>query len=32
MEDYRSMATLMITNMKKIITSNSDFVDPKIYK
>jgi hypothetical protein len=32
MEDYRLMATPMVTNMKKVITSNLELVDPKIYR
>jgi hypothetical protein len=32
MEDYKLMATPMITNLKKIDTSNSELVDPRIYR
>jgi len=32
MEDYRLMATHMVTNLKKVVTSNLEFVDPKVYK
>jgi hypothetical protein len=31
MEDYRSMTTPMVTNVKKVITSDSGLVDPRIY-
>jgi hypothetical protein len=31
MEDCRPMATPMVTNMKKVITSVSELVDPKIF-
>jgi hypothetical protein len=31
MEDCRPMATSMVTNLKKVITSDSELVDPKIY-
>jgi hypothetical protein len=31
MEDCRSMTTPMVTNMKKVITSYSELVDPRIY-
>jgi hypothetical protein len=29
MEDYIPMVTPMITNLKKVTTSNSDMVDPR---
>jgi hypothetical protein len=32
MEDYKSMATPIITNLKKVITSYSEFLDPRIYR
>jgi hypothetical protein len=32
MEDCKLMATPMITNLKKIDTSNSELVDPQIYR
>jgi hypothetical protein len=32
MEDCRPMATPMVTNMKKVITSYSELVDPRIYR
>jgi hypothetical protein len=32
MEDCKLMATPMITNMKKVITSYSKLVDPRIYR
>jgi hypothetical protein len=32
MEDRRPMATLMVTNLKKVITSDSKLVHPMIYK
>ena len=32
MEDCRSMATLMVTNLKKVVTLDSQLVDPKIYR
>jgi hypothetical protein len=32
MEDFRPMATPMVTNLKKVITSVSELVDPRIYK
>jgi hypothetical protein len=32
MDDGKLMATPMVTNMKKIITSDLDLVDPRIYK
>jgi hypothetical protein len=32
MEDCKLMDTPMITNMKKVITSNSKLVDPRIYR
>jgi hypothetical protein len=31
-EDCRSMATPMATNLKKFVTSYSKLVDPKIYR
>jgi hypothetical protein len=31
MVDYRPMATPMVTNLKKVVTSNSELVDPRIY-
>jgi hypothetical protein len=31
MEDCRSMATPMVTNMNKIVTSYLELVDPRIY-
>jgi hypothetical protein len=31
MEDYRSMATPMVTNLKKVVTSYLESVDPRIY-
>jgi hypothetical protein len=32
MEDCKPMATPMITNLKKVITSDSELVDPRIYR
>jgi hypothetical protein len=32
MEDCKPMATPMITNLKKVTTSNSELVDPTLYK
>jgi hypothetical protein len=32
MEDCRPMATPMVTNLKKVITSDSELVDPRIYR
>jgi hypothetical protein len=32
MENYKPMATPMITNMKKVTTSDLEFVDPALYK
>jgi hypothetical protein len=32
MEDYKPMATPMITNLKKVTTSNSELVDPTLYE
>jgi hypothetical protein len=32
MEDCKSMATPMVTNMKNIETSDSELLDPKIYR
>jgi len=32
MKDYRSMATPMDTNLKKVLTSDSKLVDPKLYR
>jgi hypothetical protein len=32
MDDFRSMATPMVTNLKKVITSDSELVDAMIYK
>jgi hypothetical protein len=32
MEDCRPMATPMITNLKKVTTSDSDMVDPTLYR
>jgi hypothetical protein len=32
MEEYRPMATPMVTNLKKVITSDSELVDPRIYR
>jgi hypothetical protein len=32
MEDCKLMATHMITNMKKINTSNLELMEPRIYK
>jgi hypothetical protein len=31
MEDRKPMATPMITNLKKVTTSNSELVDPMLY-
>ena len=31
MEDCKPMATTMVTNLKKIDTSDSELVDPKVY-
>jgi hypothetical protein len=32
MEDYRMMATPMVTNLKNVVTSYLELVDPRIYK
>jgi hypothetical protein len=32
MEDYRLMATPMVTNVNKNVTSYSDLVDPRLYR
>jgi hypothetical protein len=32
MEDCRPMATPMITNLKKVVTSDSELVDPRLYR
>jgi hypothetical protein len=32
MEDCRPMATPMVTNLKKVVTSDSELVDPRIYR
>jgi hypothetical protein len=32
MKEYRPMTTPMVTNWKKIVTLDSELVDPKIYK
>jgi hypothetical protein len=32
MEEYKPMAMPMITNLKNIDTSDSELVDPRIYK
>jgi hypothetical protein len=32
MEDCKSMATPMITNLKKVVTLDSELVDPRIYR
>ena len=32
MEDCRPMDTPMVTNLKKVVTSDSELVDPRIYK
>jgi hypothetical protein len=32
MEDYRLMTTPMVTNLKKVVTSDSNLVDPRIYR
>jgi hypothetical protein len=32
MEDNKPMATTMITNLKKVSTSNSKLIDPTLYK
>jgi hypothetical protein len=32
MEDYRPMATPTVTNLKKVVTSNSKLVDPEVYR
>jgi hypothetical protein len=32
MEDCKPMATPMITNLKKVTTSDSELVDPTLYK
>jgi hypothetical protein len=32
MEDYKPMATPLITNLKKVTTSNLELVDPMLYR
>ena len=32
MEDYRPIATPMVTNLKKVIASDSKLVDPMLYQ
>jgi hypothetical protein len=32
MEDYRQMVTPMVTNLKKVVTSNSNLVDTEVYR
>jgi hypothetical protein len=32
MEDYKPMTTPMNTNLKKVTTSDSDMVDPMLYR
>jgi hypothetical protein len=32
MEDSRVMATTMVTNLKKVVTSYSELVDPRMYR
>jgi len=32
MDDCRLMATPMVTNLKKVVTSDLDLVDPRLYK
>jgi hypothetical protein len=32
MEGYRPMATPMVTNLKKVVTSDSKLVDSRIYR
>ena len=32
MEDCRPMATPMVTNLKKVVTSDSELEDPRMYR
>ena len=32
MEDYRPMATIMATNLNKVVTLDLEWMDPKLYR